>query len=153
MTKSPAVSVLMSVRNGAPWVRNAVESVLGQSAGDLELIVVDDGSTDDTGAVLASFTDPRLRVERRGPEGLTRALNRALALARAAAEIVVARGKKTVRIDMRKSAPDDAELLGLLLGPTGNLRAPTIRRGKTLLVGFDAESYRRVLGPRTASGA
>ena len=83
MTQSPAVSVLMSVRNGAPWVRNAVLSVLGQSAGDLELIVVDDGSTDDTGAVLASFADPRLRVERRAPEGLTRALNRALALARA----------------------------------------------------------------------
>lgn len=70
----------------------------------------------------------------------------ALALARAANEIVVSRGKKTVRVDMRKSPPADAALLELLLGPTGNLRAPTVRRGKTLLVGFDAESYRRVLG-------
>ena len=40
----PAVSVLMSVHNGAPWVREAVASVLAQTAGDLELIVIDDGS-------------------------------------------------------------------------------------------------------------
>ena len=79
----PAVSVLMSVRNGAPWVGDAVQSVLAQTAPDLELIVVDDGSTDATGAVLGSIADPRLRVERQPPRGLTPSLNRALALARA----------------------------------------------------------------------
>ena len=79
----PAVSVLMGVWNGAPRVRDAVESVLGQTMGDLELIVIDDGSTDGTPALLESFGDPRLRVERRGRGGLTSALNRALALARA----------------------------------------------------------------------
>ena len=70
----------------------------------------------------------------------------ALALAKQADEIVVARGKKVVTIDMKKSPPPDAELLGYLLGPTGNLRAPTVRRGKKLLVGFDADAYERVLG-------
>ena len=79
----PAVSVLMAVRDGAPWVREAVESVLAQTAGDLELIVIDDGSTDGTPALLEAVRDPRLRLERREPRGLTRALNRALALARA----------------------------------------------------------------------
>jgi glycosyltransferase involved in cell wall biosynthesis len=79
---APAVSVLMSVHNGAPWVREAVESVLAQTLHDLELIVIDDGSTDGTPDVLASIRDPRLRVERRMRQGLTLALNRALELAR-----------------------------------------------------------------------
>ena len=79
----PAVSVLMPVRNGVPWVREAVTSVLAQTAGDLELIVIDDGSTDATPEVLADFRDPRLRIERRPSAGLTRALVRALELARA----------------------------------------------------------------------
>jgi glycosyltransferase involved in cell wall biosynthesis len=70
----------MSVHNGAAWIAPAVESVLGQSLGDLELIVVDDGSTDTTPTLLAGVRDPRLRVERQARAGLTRSLNRALAL-------------------------------------------------------------------------
>ena len=42
--------------------------------------------------------------------------------------------------------PDDATLLTHLLGPTGNLRAPTLKVGKTLLVGFHEATYRDVLG-------
>jgi len=80
---TPAVSVLMGVRDGAPWVADAVASVLAQTAGDLELIVVDDGSTDATPALLAAVRDPRLAVVRQEPAGLTRALNTALARARA----------------------------------------------------------------------
>jgi glycosyltransferase involved in cell wall biosynthesis len=80
---TPAVSVLMSVYNGAPWIAQAVASVLAQTDGDLELIVVDDGSTDATPGLLAAATDPRLRVERQSRTGLTRALNRALGVARA----------------------------------------------------------------------
>jgi glycosyltransferase involved in cell wall biosynthesis len=80
---TPAVSVLMSVRNGAPWVGAAVESALAQTDPDLEVIVIDDGSTDGTTAVLAALHDQRLRVERREPRGLTPSLNRALSLARA----------------------------------------------------------------------
>ncbi len=79
----PGVSVLMAVHNGVPWVRDAVASVLAQTAGDLELIVVDDGSTDATPDLLAAVRDPRVRVERQSRAGLTPSLNRALALARA----------------------------------------------------------------------
>jgi glycosyltransferase involved in cell wall biosynthesis len=79
----PAVSVLMAVHDGAPWITQAVASVLAQSAGDLELIVIDDGSADATPDLLAAVRDSRLRVERRPRAGLTCSLNRALGLARA----------------------------------------------------------------------
>ena len=80
---TPAVSVLMGVWNGAPRVREAIESVLGQTLGDLELVVVDDGSTDATASILGSFGDPRVRVTRERRGGLTSALRSALGLARA----------------------------------------------------------------------
>jgi len=69
----------------------------------------------------------------------------ALALARAADQLYVAKGKKIVHVDLKKEKPNDATLLSLMLGPTGNLRAPTVRRGKTLIVGFDAATYSDLL--------
>ena len=80
---TPAVAVLMSVHNGAPSVRDAIASVLAQTAGDFELIVVDDGSTDETPTILGGVRDPRARVLREPHQGLTIALNRALAEAHA----------------------------------------------------------------------
>lgn len=61
-------------------------------------------------------------------------------------QLYAMKGKRVVHVDLRKGRPDRAALLGLLLGPTGNLRAPTLRRGRTLLVGFDETTYRQVLG-------
>ncbi len=81
----PKVSVLMSVRNGERHLAEAVESILGQSFGDLELIVVDDGSSDGTPSLLARYGDPRLRrLRNEKPLGLTRSLGRALGAARGA---------------------------------------------------------------------
>lgn len=61
-------------------------------------------------------------------------------------ELYAAKGKRVIHVDLRKDKPGRAVLLGLLLGPTGNLRAPTLRRGRTLLVGFDESTYKQVLG-------
>jgi arsenate reductase-like glutaredoxin family protein len=69
----------------------------------------------------------------------------ALALAKSVGVIHVSKGKKSVTIDM-KDSPDDDTLVGYLLGPTGNLRAPTIKNGKTLYVGFNEEAYRKMIG-------
>ena len=69
----------------------------------------------------------------------------ALALVREVDEIYASKGKQVVHLDLRKEKPDNAALLGLLLGPTGNLRAPTLRKERTLLVGFDEASYAAVL--------
>ena len=75
-----------------------------------------------------------------------RGRDEALALARTADRVVVAKGKKVLTFDMKRDPPDDDTLAAHLLGPTGNLRAPTLRKGKTLLVGFSDEAYREVLG-------
>jgi arsenate reductase-like glutaredoxin family protein len=72
----------------------------------------------------------------------------ALALAKSAAKVVVGRGKKVVTFDMKNDPPDDETLLAHILGPTGNLKAPTLRKGNTLLVGFSEEAYRETLGPK-----
>lgn len=69
----------------------------------------------------------------------------ALALARKCDRVVAAKGKKVVTFDLRKDKPADDELLAVLLGPSGNLRAPTAVVGKTLVVGFNPELYRDVL--------
>src|SRR5438552_19188204 len=66
----------------------------------------------------------------------------ALGLAKSAACVVVAKGKKLESFDMKKNPPDDEALLAHLLGPTGNLRAPTVRVGRSLFVGFNEEAYR-----------
>ena len=70
----------------------------------------------------------------------------ALQLAKSAKRVVTGRGKNVVTFDMTKSPPDDDTLAGYLLGPTGNLRAPTLRIGGTLLVGFNEAAYRKILG-------
>lgn len=79
----PQVSVLMSVYNGAKYLREAVDSILQQTFGDFEFIIVDDGSTDMTPDILDSYADPRF-VRLRNPQniGLTRSLNRGLEVVR-----------------------------------------------------------------------
>jgi arsenate reductase-like glutaredoxin family protein len=68
----------------------------------------------------------------------------ALKLANAASTIHFARGRKFVTFNMKKDAPGKDELLRHILGPTGNLRAPTLKKGKTLVVGFNEELYAQV---------
>ena len=70
----------------------------------------------------------------------------ALALVKKASEVYVAKGRKVIRFDLNKDKPSDEELAKVLLGPTGNLRAPTLRTGKILIVGFDQDTYEKVLG-------
>jgi len=82
---SPAVSVVLPVWNRAETVRAAIDSVLGQSLGDLELIVVDDGSTDGSVAAVQAVADARLRLIRHDANlGAGAARNSGIAAARAA---------------------------------------------------------------------
>ena len=69
----------------------------------------------------------------------------AMALAREVDEIYASKGKQVVHLDLKKEKPDAATLKRLLLGPTGNLRAPSLRMGRTLIVGFDQVTYAKLL--------
>ena len=70
----------------------------------------------------------------------------ALGVLRGVDQLYVAKGKRVVHVDLKRDKLPRAELLGLLLGPTGNLRAPTLRRNRTLIVGFDEATYTALLG-------
>jgi len=62
--KAPKVSVVIPTYNRAHLVGRAIRSVLNQTYQDFEIIVVDDGSTDNTKEVVKSFNDPRIRYIR-----------------------------------------------------------------------------------------
>ena len=83
MPNAPLVTVLLAVHDGEDYLRPALASVLGQTVGDLELLVVDDGSTDSTPTILSGLDDTRLRVLRNDARlGLAASLNRGLDEAR-----------------------------------------------------------------------
>lgn len=69
----------------------------------------------------------------------------ALGLASGIEEIYVSKGSKIVHLDIKGEKPSPDTIVNLLLGPTGNLRAPTVRKGRILLVGFDEAAYKKVL--------
>lgn len=77
---APIVSVLMPVYNAERYVREAIESILAQTFGDFEFVLVDDGSTDGSTEILREYVrnDPRIVLLERERAGLTSALNRGL---------------------------------------------------------------------------
>ncbi|MBM4441159.1 MAG: glycosyltransferase [Candidatus Rokubacteria bacterium] len=112
----PRVTVLMSVYNGARWLREALDSVLGQTYRDFEFVIVDDGSTDDSAAILASVRDPRITLVRQPNQGLAAALNRGLREARG--ELVARQDQDDVslpeRLARQVAAMDAQPRTGLL---------------------------------------
>jgi arsenate reductase-like glutaredoxin family protein len=71
---------------------------------------------------------------------------RAVALVRRFKVLKVAKGKKLVTHDLHSNDLSDEEIVSLVVGPSGNLRAPTIARSRSLVVGFSPEAYAEVLG-------
>ncbi|WP_181181506.1 glycosyltransferase [Mesorhizobium sp. B3-1-6] len=81
----PTVSVIIPVRDGAQYVGEALQSILDQDLADIEVIVVDDGSRDDTAAIATSISDrdSRVRLVANRGKGIVDALNMGLSLAQA----------------------------------------------------------------------
>jgi arsenate reductase-like glutaredoxin family protein len=68
----------------------------------------------------------------------------ALQLIRDVTQLYVTRGTKVVHFDLTAERPDDAALLQMLIGRSGKLRAPTVKIGQTVIVGFDQSTYRQI---------
>jgi glycosyltransferase involved in cell wall biosynthesis len=77
----PRVSVIMSVFNGEPFLRAALESMFRQTFTDFEFIIIDDGSTDRSAAIIREYIDPRLILLEQDNQGIAMALNRGLSIA------------------------------------------------------------------------
>jgi glycosyltransferase involved in cell wall biosynthesis len=95
---APLISVLMPTFNCRPFLAESIDCILAQTLGDFELIIVDDGSTDDSPALLQEYAarDPRIRPIRQQNAGVGSALNTALELAR---------GKYLARMDADDLTP------------------------------------------------
>ncbi len=77
------VSIILPTRNGARYLKQSIDSCLAQTFSDLELIVINDGSTDETANIAASYTDPRMRVIRHEVnQGIVASLNHGFAESR-----------------------------------------------------------------------
>jgi glycosyltransferase involved in cell wall biosynthesis len=83
MTTPSPITVLLAVFNGQEYLREAVESVLSQTFGEFEFLIIDDGSTDNSLAILREYArrDGRIRLVTRPNKGLTNTLNEGLSLA------------------------------------------------------------------------
>lgn len=117
----PQVSVLMPVRNGLPWLREALGSLSAQTLSDLEFIVLEDGSTDGTREFLESWADDRLRVIPTGGIGISAALN--IGLGAACAPLVARQDGDDVSAPQRLQAQADYLRLHQDVGVLGTVAA------------------------------
>ena len=67
-------------------------------------------------------------------------------MVREAHRLIAAKGKKVTTLDLQTAPPADDVLAGLMLGPTGNLRAPIMRVGQTILVGYNDQAFNEIFG-------
>lgn len=82
MSAEPKVTVLMPAYNAGKYIAEAIRSVLDQDFSDFELLIVDDGSSDNTRQVIAQFSDERIRLLEQENKGISAALNAGLLAAR-----------------------------------------------------------------------
>jgi glycosyltransferase involved in cell wall biosynthesis len=81
-TSQPLVSVILPVYNGSYYLREAIECMLGQTDTDFELIIIDDGSKDDSANIVSAYADPRIRFYSQQNRGLAATLNRGISVAK-----------------------------------------------------------------------
>ncbi len=126
----PSASVLMSVRNGGAYLRQAVDSILGQTFEDFEFIIIDNHSTDHTSELLRSVPDPRIVLTRpASPESIAGALNHGSRLvttdliARMDADDIAHPRRLEVQMDFMRRQPD-VGILGTQVRPINTAGEP-----------------------------
>ena len=90
MNVRPRVSIIMPAYNASAFIREAVDSILAQTFGDFELIILNDGSTDDTQAIVESYDDERIRLVNKVNSGVASTLNEGIEI-----------GQRGIRLETR----------------------------------------------------
>jgi glycosyltransferase involved in cell wall biosynthesis len=146
----PTVSVIIPMKNAAEFVRAAVESVLHQAV-DLEVVVVDDGSTDGSGDVVRAIGDPRVRVIPGPQQGIAAAFNAGLAaatgefVARCDADDLFPPGRLAWQVSFLNDHPDFGAVSGSYTIVSSSGR--TIAERKSYGAGLDVtDELRRGVG-------
>jgi glycosyltransferase involved in cell wall biosynthesis len=129
---TPDVSVVVPTYNRAPLLRESLESLLAQEGVALEVVVVDDGSTDETPALLGGWSDPRLRYLARPHAGIAAARNAGIAAARGAyvafhdSDDRALPGRLARPVDFLRGHPDVDLVIqnGLMLAPEDRRAEP-----------------------------
>lgn len=127
----PEVTVLIPVKNGGETIRRCLDSVLRQNFSDIQVLVVDDGSTDSTSKVVNSLSDPRLRyVSIANSDGLGCVLNYGLSLidtpfiARMDADDIMVQGRIAEQVAFLKANPKYGIVGGQIIFFVGNKSLP-----------------------------
>jgi glycosyltransferase involved in cell wall biosynthesis len=134
----PLVSIIIPMRNAEPFVRAAIESVLAQRDVELEVIVIDDGSTDQSAEVVRGMGDPRVRLIPGPQKGISAAFNAGLAtaagelLARCDADDLYPPGRLAWQLAFLLEHPE--------FGAVSGSFATTDSRGKTIEQKQDAHA-------------
>ena len=124
---TPTISVAMSVFNGEEYLSAAIDSILAQTFSDFEFIIVDDGSTDHSAAIVRGYDDPRIVLLSQENRGVAAALNHALSrangvyIARQDADDVSMSDRFALQVQWLETHPEIA-VLGtgaLLIDPQG----------------------------------
>jgi glycosyltransferase involved in cell wall biosynthesis len=138
MIETPLVSVVIAAYNMGQYIREAIDSVLAQDWPAVEVVLVDDGSTDETACALDAYADePRVTVIRQANAGQTKAKNAGLRVARGEyvgfcdADNVWLPGKLRRQVPLLQANPGAGVVYGdvALIGPAGeSLPAPRVKR-------------------------
>lgn len=113
---SPRVSIILPVYNGAPFLGKSIDSILRQDFSNFELIIINDGSRDDSGAIIESYMDNRIRYLVQDNRGLPATLNRGLELAKG--DIIIRQDQDDIslpsRIGLQVQRLDEDNTLGIV---------------------------------------
>lgn len=90
LLKENSLTVLLPTYNAGPYIKEAIDSILAQTYTDFELLIIDDGSTDNTADILKSYTDSRIKIVTQQNKGLITTLNEG---------IIASRGNIIARMD------------------------------------------------------
>ncbi|MGH2372894.1 MAG: glycosyltransferase family 2 protein [bacterium] len=149
----PLISVILPTYNRARLLPRAISSVLAQTCRDFELLIIDDGSEDETAEVVAGFRDPRIRYERIAHRGYAAALNRGCAVASGEALAFIDSDDEWLPTKLERQLnalrSHGAEVGVVVTGSravndvTGEVRAHPVRAGGVVWL-FDALLERRI---------